>query len=116
MKRNLLLAAGFALLSVSVLGMQQQYPNIKGTRVLENEKVLVEKFVNQPGQWAGKHSHKGNQVTVILKGGTLTFREDGQERVEKIKDGSVIWVEANEGHDHGNTGTTTIEMLVFTLK
>lgn len=116
MKRNLLLLVGLIVLAGTVLGMQQLYPNMEGTRVLENENVIVERFTTRPGQWAGVHAHKGNQITVILNGGTVTFRENGHERVETMEDGSVIWVEATEGHDHGNTGDTPIEMLVFTLK
>ncbi len=116
MKRNLLISFGMVALAVSLLGMQQRYPNNDGTLVLENENVIVEKFTTLPGQWAGVHAHNGNQITVILKGGTVTFRENGHERVETMEDGSVIWVEATDGHDHGNTGDTTIEMLIFTLK
>lgn len=116
MNRAFILILSLIALAVSVLAVQQQYPNMKGTRLLENDRVLVESFISQPGQWTGKHSHQGNQVTVILKGGTVTFREDGHQRVEKFENGQVIWVEATDGHDHGNTGSSTIEMMVFTLK
>ncbi len=34
---------------------QQQYPNIAGEVVFENDRVLVQKFVLQPGEWEGIH-------------------------------------------------------------
>ena len=116
MRRTILLAVGLLGLAAITLAVQQTYPNNTGEVVLENDRVVVQRFIVEPGQWAGEHSHPGNQIAVILKGGETTFREGGEERVETSEDGSVVWIEAIEAHDHGNTGDNPIELLVITLK
>ncbi len=116
MRRTILLAVGLVGLAAITLAMQQTYPNLTGEVVLENDRVVVERFVVEPGQWNGEHSHAGNQIAVILKGGETTFREGGEERVETSEDGSVVWIEAIEAHDHGNTGDEPMELLVITFK
>jgi len=116
MRRTILLAVGLLGLAAITLAAQQTYPNNTGEVVLENDRVVVQRFIVEPGQWAGEHSHPGNQIAVILKGGETTFREGGEERVEISEDGSVVWIEATEAHDHGNTGDNSIELLIITLK
>ncbi len=116
MRRTILLAVGLLGLAAITLAVQQTYPNNTGEVVLENDRVVVQRFIVEPGQWAGDHSHPGNQILVILKGGETTFREGGEERVETSEDGSVVWIEATEAHDTGNTGDNSIEFLIITLK
>ena len=48
------------------------YPNLAnpdGEVLLENERVVVQRFVVGPGEWEGIHSHPGDQLYVHVKGG-----------------------------------------------
>jgi len=55
------------------------YPNIPGEVLLENDRLVVQKFVVKPGQWEGIHSHPGNQLYVHLKGGKWAVRYGDEE-------------------------------------
>ena len=98
------------------------YPNIPVETLLENDRVVVQKFVAEPGEWEGVHSHAGNQVYVHIKGGTWAGRLGGREvyrQTEPSKDGSAGWLDAidlSEGHNSGNVGDTTAELVYVTIK
>ena len=99
----------------------QYYPNIPGELVLENDKLIVQRFIIQPGQWEGIHSHPGNQIYVHIKGGEWSGRIGGKSEYsgEIDEDGSVGWMDAiplSAGHDSGNTGNTPIDIIYVTLK
>jgi mannose-6-phosphate isomerase-like protein (cupin superfamily) len=97
----------------------QHYPNLTGEVLFDNDQMVVQRFVIQPGQWEGIHSHSGSQLYVHLKGGEWTVRSGDKEEVSVAKDGSVGWqkaVDLSEKHESGNTGTTPIEWLWITLK
>ena len=99
----------------------QYYPNIPGELVLENDKLIVQRFIIQPGQWEGIHSHPGNQIYVHIKGGEWSGRIGGKSEysAEIDEDGSVGWMDAiplNAGHDSGNTGDEPIDIIYVTLK
>jgi predicted component of type VI protein secretion system len=95
---------------------QQIYSNLTGQVVLDNERVLVQKFTIQPGQATGSHIHPGDQLLVFIKGGVLTSKATG--RATLWRDGRVVWQDATERADEGstNTGPTPIELLWVTLK
>lgn len=116
MRRTILLAVSLVGFAAITLAMQQTYPNNTGEVVLENDRVVVQRFVFEPGEWLGEHSHPGNAIVVILKGGEMTGRQGDWEGVLTLEDGSVVWQEATEAHDHGNTGDNPIELLVITFK
>ena len=99
----------------------QYYPNIPGELVLENDKLIVQRFIIQPGQWEGIHSHPGNQINIHIKGGEWSGRIGGKSEYsgEIDEDGSVGWMDAiplSAGHDSGNTGNTPIDIIYVTLK
>ena len=99
----------------------QIYPNIPLELLLENDRMIVQRVRVEPGQWTGIHSHPGNQVYIHIKGGIWSERRGGvQSPPEPLsKAGSVSWVDAvdlNLGHESGNTGDTTIELVLVTLK
>lgn len=97
----------------------QHYPNIPGEVVFENDKVVVQRYVVQPGQWEGVHTHSGNQLYVHIKGGEWTMRYADKKETSVAKDGSVGWMEKvtlSQDHESGNTGRTPIEFLWITLK
>ena len=45
---------------------KQTYPNIPGELLLENEKVVVQRFSFPTGQWEGVHAHPANQLYIHL--------------------------------------------------
>ena len=118
----LLLAAVLLALPTDNLAGQQLgifYPNVPGELLLENDKVVVQKFILKPGQWEGVHTHPGDQIYVHIRGGEWTVRRSGQERVSHAADGSVGWsgvTGEDEQHESGNTGDTPIELVWVTLK
>jgi quercetin dioxygenase-like cupin family protein len=91
------------------------YANLQGEVLLDNPRVLVQKFIVQPGQFTGRRTHRGDQLLVFIKGGVLTSQAG---RSTLWRDGRVAWHDAAEGADAGstNTGTTPIEMIWVTLK
>ncbi len=95
------------------------YPNIPGELLLENDKVIVQKFTVEPGEFEGLHTHPGNQIYVHIKGGEWTVRRGGRENVSQAEDGSVGFYGAigeEENHESGNSGDTPIELVWVTLK
>ena len=98
---------------------QQRYPNISGEVVFENDRVLVQKFVLQPGEWEGIHSHSGNQLGINLTDGESTIRYGDTEAISIGRVGSAGWQRAvtlSERHESGNTGDTPIEWLWVNVK
>jgi len=92
------------------------YAGLRGEVLLDNARVLVEKYVVLPGQSTGRHTHPGNQLLVFIKGGVLASRATGRSTL--WRDGRVAWFSAGETDDDGstNTGTAPIEMDLVTLK
>lgn len=114
MRRIVFIAIGILVLAGTVLALQQTYPKAAVETVLENDRVIVQRVKTAPGQWVGEHAHAGNQLAVILKEGTTTFREGGEERQQTFKPGDVIWVEAVKAHDHKPSGP--MDIILITLK
>jgi quercetin dioxygenase-like cupin family protein len=94
----------------------QQYPNESADMVLENDRVIVQKLTFEPGSWAGEHNHTGGQLVVVLKGGTQTYRQGGEETERTFADGDVFMVEATDAHDHAITGTEGVASILITMK
>jgi predicted metal-dependent enzyme (double-stranded beta helix superfamily) len=92
------------------------YANLHGEMLLDNPRVIVQKFVVEPGQSTGRHTHPGDQLAVFIKGGVLTSRATGRSTL--WRDGRVMWQNASDPVDEGstNTGITPIEMVWVTLK
>jgi hypothetical protein len=91
------------------------YANLRGEVVLDNQRVLVQKFVLLPGQSTGRRTQTGDQLQVFIKGGVLTSVAG---RSTLWRDGRVAWHGAAEAADAGstNTGATPIEMIWVALK
>ena len=112
---------GAAPIASSTDHVPQSYPNVAADVILENERMIVQRIFIEPGQWTGVHGHPGNQLYVQVKGGQWSSRsDDGQLVSEDILDaGAVGWVEAldpGDGHDSGNTGDSTMEFVLVTIK
>ncbi len=82
-----------ALMGLSAAGDYRQnsqdcfvkYPNIPGETLLENDRLVVQKFVVRPGQWEGIHTHPGNQLYVHIKGGKWAVRYGEKEDVSVLR-------------------------------
>ncbi len=89
------------------------YRNLQGEVLLDNERVLVQKFILQPGQSTGPRSGPGDQLLVFVKGGVMTSPAG---RSTLWRDGRVAWNHADDEAGSTNTGTAPIEMIWVTLK
>jgi mannose-6-phosphate isomerase-like protein (cupin superfamily) len=112
---------GDAPIAPEVEHVPQIYPNIPLELLLENDRMIVQRVQVEPGQWEGIHSHPGNQVYIHIKGGIWSGRRGGVQSPPSppSETGSVGWMEAvdlSEGHESGNTGDTTIDLIWVTLK
>ena len=99
----------------------QVYPNVPLELLLENDLMIVQRVWIEPGQWTGIHGHLGNQVYIHVKGGIWSERRNGVQSPPSpfSEAGSVGWVDAvdlEKGHEHGNTGDTTMHLVLVTLK
>ena len=113
--------ASLAAVSVSAAQdakLRQSYPKNAGEVLLENERIVVQKFVFQPGESEGPHTHPGHQLIVFIKGGTWTSKPG--QRSTRWSAGRVVWQdEVRRADDHPtltNTGGGPIELLWVTLK
>ena len=87
-----------------------------GAVVLENDKVVVRRYLLQPGMSTGMHSHSRDYLRVILQGGTVEITTlQGPTRTEKVETGSVAW-RTKSTHDSKNTGGSPVEGLVIEIK
>jgi quercetin dioxygenase-like cupin family protein len=95
---------------------QEPYANLHGEILLDNARVVVQKFIVQPGQSTGRSSHPADQLLVFIKGGVLRSPATGRSTL--WRDGRVVWQNAGDPADEGstNTGATPIEMDLVTLK
>lgn len=93
---------------------QPIYEGLTGTIALDNDHVVVRRFVIQPSQSTGLHAHVAHQLLIFIKGGVLTSKTG---RSTLWPDGRVVWLQ-DAGHDEGsiNTGRTPIELIWVTLK
>jgi len=107
--------------SLEVEPAPQTYPDISPELLLDNDRMIVQRVQLEPGRWTGIHGHPGNQVYIVIKGGTWSERRGGAESGQSaaMEAGSVGWVDSQdirEGHDVGNTGDSTIEFVLVTIK
>jgi len=98
------------------------YPNIPGEDLLENERVVVQRFVVNPEQWEGVHAHLPNMLYIHIKGGQWAAHLKGQPEhlyPQPSPDGSVGWMDVykiSQGHESGNKGKEPIDLIWVTLK
>ena len=99
---------------------QQYYPNIPGELLLENDKLVVQRFTVQPGQWEGIHRHPPAQLYIHIKGGEWTVKYGDGATTSYSPTGEIGWddsaTELSELHESGNTGDESIDLVWVTLK
>ena len=76
------------------------YPNLDdpdGDVLLENEHVVVQRFIVPPNTWEGVHAHPGDQVYVHVVGGTWSGRAGGESTVRRLAPESApaAWLSAH---------------------
>src|SRR5580658_708518 len=91
------------------------FANLQGEVVLDNQRVMVQRFVLEPGQSTGLHSHPSDQLLVFIKGGVLRSQAG---RSTLWRDGRVLWQNVTERTDEGSTnaGAAPIVMICVSLK
>ena len=97
----------------------QYYPNIEGETLLDNEKVVIQRFVFPPGVWEGVHAHPAGQIYIHIKGGQWTVRYGNSTETMVSETGSVGWygpVPLSAQHESVNSGVEPIELIWVTLK
>lgn len=98
------------------------YPNIPGEDLLENDRVVVQRFVVPPGQWEGVHAHRPNMLYIHVRGGRWAARSNTEPQhayPAPSPDGGVGWmapIDISEGHESGNIGAEPIDLIWVTLK
>jgi mannose-6-phosphate isomerase-like protein (cupin superfamily) len=98
------------------------YPNIPGEDLLENDSVIVQRFIVNPGQWEGVHAHHPDMLYIHIKGGQWAARskhEPEHAYPEPSPDGEVGWmptIDLSEGHESRNIGKDPIDLIWVTLK
>lgn len=106
------------------------YPNIPGLVLIENDKVVVQRFVVWPGEWEGPHYHPGNQLyihihqdgaiwDVLQAGKDMASEPRGQGRpslAASLGIGMEPAIPPSEYHQSGNVGTGPFDLMWVTLK
>jgi quercetin dioxygenase-like cupin family protein len=98
------------------------YPNIPGEDLLENDQVIVQRFVVKPGQWEGVHAHCPDMLYIHIKGGqwaAKTYTEPERPYPHPSPDGEVGWmptIDISVGHQSRNVGKKPIDLVWVTLK
>ncbi len=92
------------------------YASLRGKLLLENERVIVQQFIVEPGQSTGRFTPRADQLLVFIKGGVLRSNSTGRSTL--WREGRVVWSAAGTPPDAGSTnvGATPIEMDLVILK
>src|SRR5512136_1028671 len=80
----------------------------------ENDRVRVLEAKFKPGDVAKMHHHPDHMV-YALNNGKMSLTSGGKTQEMEIKEGSVIFLDAQD-HEAKNVGRTTLDLLVVELK
>jgi quercetin dioxygenase-like cupin family protein len=92
---------------------EKQSHSIPGhTRVLENDRVRVERVVLEPGQSTGAHEHRLSGLGVVVSAGKIRLESPGQKaQTVQFKPGDFRWHTGAMTHKMTNTGKTRFEAV-----
>jgi len=113
---------GESLRSIRAARRCRRAVEMAGTEdVLENDRVIVQRFVMNPGQWEGVHAHHPNTLYIFITGGQWLSRTTNppSQIVGNSPAGDVGWMPAIDlgaGHESGNTGKTPSDVVWIALK
>jgi len=82
--------------------------------LFENERVRVMEAIFKPGESIPTHHHP-DHVVYVVKGGRLKVTSEGKPREVDFKEGSVMFLNAQD-HEGINDGDTTVELIITELK
>ena len=74
-------------------------PQCPGETLLDNDTIVVQRFIIPPGQWEGVHKHPPNQLYIHVKGGEWTVRFGDRKETSVSPDGEVGWSNKGLGLD-----------------
>ncbi len=98
----------------------QFYPNIPGETLLDNDTLVVQRFIIPPGQWEGVHKHPPNQLYIHIKGGEWTVRYGDNTETYVAPDGEIGWSDEGLGldadHESQNSGDEPIHLVWVAVK
>ena len=98
----------------------QVYPNIPGETLLDNDKLVVQRFIVEPGQWEGVHRHPANQLYIHGKGGEWTVRYGDEKNTSLSPDGEIGWSDTGLGldaeHESQHSGAEPIDLIWVAVK
>ena len=97
----------------------QSYPNIPGKLLLDNDKVVIQRFTFPPGQWEGVHAHPANQIYIHLTEAHWKARFGDRVSTGRYPAGSIGWygpVHLEDDHESVNIGPEPIDLIWVTLK
>jgi hypothetical protein len=98
----------------------QFYPNIPGETLLDNDKIVVQRFIVERGQWEGVHRHPANQLYIHVKGGEWTVRYGDKKETSVSPDGGIGWSDTGLGleadHESQNSGDEPIDLIWVAVK
>jgi hypothetical protein len=115
-------AAASATTSAAPKYAYLDYPLIPGEDLLENDFVIVQRFLVAAGQWEGVHAHHPDMLYIHIKGGqwgARSYSEPEHPYDHAALDGEVGWmptIDISEGHESGNIGKEPIDLIWVTLK
>jgi len=87
------------------------------TKVLENDRVRVDRLVLEPGQSTGMYKQSLMNLVVAVTGGTIANQFPGEpEQTAEIKPGFFEWHSDPKEHSLKNAGNTRLEAVFIEWK
>jgi len=76
---------------------------------IEGREAVVAKVELEPGVFAGRHTHPGDEISYVLEGEGELLIEG--EAPRKLKAGDAVVIPAGKVHDAKNTGSGTMRLI-----
>lgn len=116
MRGKLALAGALVMAMVfseGALRAQTPHGNIQERLVLDNDSVRVAFLTFPPGSSSGLHLNTEPEIGIVVEGEITLITRKGKER---LRAGSVAWLEPISAHDARNEGKRTAKLWALNLK